>query len=394
MPLIKFQRVPGGNWILRGEVRRQPVYESTRTSNAEAAETIRIKRENELLDESVFGKKVIYTFPDAVVSYLGEKERSPDVKYKVRRLLDHFKETKLLAIDQIAVDAMYRALVRPGKPGGGEDGKLNLFNILHAILEHAAWRQMCARPLLKKPKPPKPKKPFLFPEQATALVRAGALHLRPLLVFLISVGCRPSEALKLDWRDVDLKGGQATLILGKTNQKEHVVVLRPVALRALRAMPNRTGPVFRTWLNADGQEREAIGPGYRGRSIRTAWAAACARAGLPGEWHTWVSKRGERRKRFNPVHDPYSERHTFGTWHRCAYGNLQDLQEEIGWTTTRMGESYAKKMAAVYKQEILDWWNDKVDLGLAEVEAASCKIRAAAVGVTTPAPKTRLKARG
>ena len=202
--------------------------------------------------------------------------------------------------------------------------------------------------------------------------------MRPLIVFLISVGCRPDEALTLDWRDVDLKGKQVTLTLGKVNQKRWVVALRPVALRALACLPHRTGLVFRTWITADDDVRGPIGPGYRGGRFSGAWETACAKAGLPGEWHEWVGKNGRTQKRFDPVHNPYSTRHTFCTWFRCVYKDLQDLRDEIGWTTTRMGERYGKKMSRVYEPEIRAWWNDAVDLGLAEVEEVSCKIRAAA----------------
>jgi hypothetical protein len=47
--------------------------------------------------------------------------------------------------------------------------------------------------------------------RATALVRAAPPHLRPLLVFIISVGCRAEEALMLDWLDLDLGAGSHRL---------------------------------------------------------------------------------------------------------------------------------------------------------------------------------------
>jgi integrase len=236
---------------------------------------------------------------------------------------------------------------------------------------------MCPRPRIEKIKAPTARVEFLYPEQATALVRAAAIHLRPLAVFLISVGCRPSEALALDWRDVDLKGGQSTLILGKVNETQHEIILRPVTLRALLSLPHRSGKVFRTLITDNEDDpRGPIGPGYTGGRFAGAWETACANAGLPGEWREWTDKHGRKRTRFDPVHNPYGMRHTFCTWFRCAEKDLQDLRDEIGWTTTRMGERYSKKMSRVYVPEILAWWNGEVDLGLDEVERISCKIRA------------------
>jgi hypothetical protein len=92
--------------------------------------------------------------------------------------------------------------------------------------------------------------------------------------------------------------------------------------------------------------------------------------GLPGEWREWVAR---RHRCFDPLFDPYCTRHTFGTWYRYVHKDRQNLRDEIGWTTTRMGERYRKKMSRVYAPEIQAWWDDEVDLGLAEVEEVSRK---------------------
>ena len=176
MSLRKRQR--NGIWYLRGTVRGQTVYESTGTSDAEAAEAIRIRKENDLLNASIFGKETVYAFTDAVVSYLEHKPRSTKTKAVVQRLLGYWVDTKLKDIDQLAVDAMCRTLV----PSGSVHGKLGLIVMLNAVLDHAARRKMCPRPMLDKPRTPTAATPFLFPEQATALARAAALHLRPLIV--------------------------------------------------------------------------------------------------------------------------------------------------------------------------------------------------------------------
>jgi integrase/recombinase XerD len=70
MSLELIKRPPSANWYLRGSVRGLHVFESTRTSDDEAAETIRIIRERELVDESIFGKKVSATFEKAAEAYL------------------------------------------------------------------------------------------------------------------------------------------------------------------------------------------------------------------------------------------------------------------------------------------------------------------------------------
>ena len=385
MSLKKFLR--GDIWYVRGTVRGQAVYESTGTSDVKAADAIRIQREKKLLDASIYGQEAVSTFADAVVSYLEYETRSDDTKARVRRLLNYFGTTKLRSIEQAACDSMCKALV----PTGSVHPKIGLITQLNAILEHAARRKMCARPLLEKPKAPPAAVAFLLPEQATALARAAAMHLRPLIVFLISVGCRPSEALLLEWRNVDLKGAQVHLTLGKVRKKQWTVDLRPVALRALECLPHRTGRVFRTWITDGDDPRGPIGPGYTGGRFIGAWETACSKAGLPGEWVERVGTDGRQEKRFDPLHTPYSTRHTFATWHRCANKDLQDLRDEVGWTTTRMGERYGKKMSRVYEPEVLAWWNGEVDLRLGEIEELSCKIRAATVQSSTAVHKKQIK---
>ena len=107
------------------------------------------------------------------------------------------------------------------------------------------------------------------------------MHLRPLIIFLISVGCRPAEALSLDWPDVDLKRQQAILTLGKVIQKQWTVQLRLAAMQASASLLHRHGRVFRTWITSDDDGRGVIGEGYTGGRFGTAWELRARRAACP-----------------------------------------------------------------------------------------------------------------
>jgi integrase len=210
----------------------------------------------------------------------------------VARLLKHFRTIKLSLINQTAID---KSCEKPLRPGTGPSGQLSaVIAPMNAIMEHAALRDMCPRPRFEKPKVPAPTTPYLYPDQATNLVRAVPLHLRSPVVFLLGIGCRPSEALALDWKIVDLRGGQATLYLGKVRGKELVVTPPPVVIRALTALPHRNGPVFRTWLPGEsGHPR--LGPAYRGAGHFGAPGPRRARArNFPGRgrnaWTRMVTK--------------------------------------------------------------------------------------------------------
>ncbi|WP_431105309.1 tyrosine-type recombinase/integrase [Sinorhizobium meliloti] len=106
MPLVLVKRSDTPNWYLRGSVRGLHVYESTKTSDDAAAETIRILREKQLLDESIFGKKINVTFEQAAKAYIdggGSKRFLP-------RILAALGSRPLRKIKQNDLDSLARKL--------------------------------------------------------------------------------------------------------------------------------------------------------------------------------------------------------------------------------------------------------------------------------------------
>lgn len=108
---LKVVRRKGRNWYIRGTVRGISVDESTGTDDREVAEAIRIKREAEILDRSVFGTKGTSTWLEAAVAYM---ENNGETRF-MKPLNEHFGTTKLAQIDQTAVDCAARVLY----PGAG-----------------------------------------------------------------------------------------------------------------------------------------------------------------------------------------------------------------------------------------------------------------------------------
>lgn len=95
-----------------------------------------------------------------------------------------------------------------------------------------------------------------------------------------------------------------------------------------------------------------------GGQIKSAWAFACRRAGLPGHERVWTPKNEKWPKRqFVPDMSPHCLRHTFATWHYCAHKDLLRLKEEGGWQTITMVTRYAKKMPDYYRAQIMRWWS-------------------------------------
>ena len=71
------------HWRIRGTVKGQHIDESTGVSSQTRAEEIRIKRENELLDQAIFGAKATTTFAVAAVSYLESRQPKGMQRYAI-----------------------------------------------------------------------------------------------------------------------------------------------------------------------------------------------------------------------------------------------------------------------------------------------------------------------
>lgn len=148
MPLKLVKRPKSPNWIMRGTVRGQTIEETTGTSNKEAAEAIRIKRENELLTESVYGKELTITFAHAVLDYL---EHGNADKRFLSAIVDHFGKTLLREIDQHAIDLAAKKLY---PKASNSTRNRQVYTPISAILHHAARKKWCPVPLIERPKQP------------------------------------------------------------------------------------------------------------------------------------------------------------------------------------------------------------------------------------------------
>jgi integrase len=302
---LKLHRKRGSpNWYVRGTVRGLLVDESTRTSDRAAAEAIRIKREAECLQTSIFGRKATVSFLQAAVEYMdNEGER----RY-VGPLLAHFGTTPLASIDQAAIDRAAKILCPKAAPS---TVNRQIHTPISAILKYAADRGWCEYRRVKRPTQPKGRTRWLTLAEADRLIEACSDHLRPLVIFLFYTGARLSEALYLDWRQVDFARGQVQFLETK-NGDPRGVPLHARVLAELQALKHRQGEVFR---RPDGKPyaRKIDGGGQ----IKTAFKAACRRAGISD-------------------FTPHGCRHTWATWHYAEHRDLVALEQLGGWSDHRM----------------------------------------------------------
>jgi integrase len=323
------------------------VDESTGLSDRAKAEEVLIKRSATVLDRSIHGDAVSRTFAEAALSYLeGGGERT-----HLDPILKHFGPKKRLgAIGQAEIDAAARALL----PGAGPSTwNRHVYTPIVAVLHHAARKTWCPKPVVARPKQPAGRVRWITHEEAERLIDAAAPHMRPIVIFLLSTGARLSEALYLDWRNVDLSRSHINFMDTK-NGEARGVPLHPRAVAALANLPHRTGTVFRRPVRprkAVKGERppNKLGEPYAhreggGGQLSTAWAGMCKRAGITD-------------------FTPHDCRHTWATWHYIANKDIPALMAAGGWKSVEMVMRYAHVNTAHLAPGIARIWGKDGEQG-------------------------------
>jgi integrase len=284
-------------WWIRGTVGGRPYAKSTGTADAQQAKEVLADIQVRCFRERVYGRKSVATFAQAVAAHLTDASRSERDKARISKLLDHFGDTSLKDIGQHSLAGAYKACLRPGcGPGGKLRG---VFAPLRAVMETGALHGLCERPKLKAPQVPPAPTTYLKPSEVARLIDAAPEHARPLLVFLFACGPRSSEAIDLEWSDIDLRGKRACL-----RQKQKMarpvreVDLPPVALAALTSLPHREGAVFRPHKQGQRAAKSGEWQGYRrsreegeGGQFKKIWATASVKPGFPANGGSGPTRR-------------------------------------------------------------------------------------------------------
>jgi integrase len=325
MPLKVKRRRDTGGLVITGTVAGKRIRESAGTDDPKLAREVAALREAALIRGALLGTRATrVTFPQAAEAYLRAEPRRQRTKDMLARLLPLLRDDVLTGIDQLTVDRLRQALLAPdAKPA---TVVRSIIGPLSAVLHFAAARGWCDRPAFKAPRQDKGRTLWLRPAEYLALEDAAAPHLRPLLRFLVCTGARLSEALELDWRQVDLAHARVEFIRTK-NGRARFADLPPAALVALANLPApidglREGQVFLRPTHSGHATPYADSDRYQGGQIRTAWAGACKRAGLVG-------------------FTPHDVRHTWATWRYAVDRDPLALRDAGGWSSLTQVERYA-----------------------------------------------------
>ncbi|WP_247346019.1 MULTISPECIES: site-specific integrase [unclassified Bradyrhizobium] len=302
---------------MRGTVRGISIDESTRVNfrNRKAAEEIKTKRQNELLEESIYGKRVTVTFSQAALSYR-ESGGKQGGAYRLDDVIKHFGTTKLAKIGAPEIHAGAVAVFPTMQPASR---RTHFYIPVSAILSHAHKMGWCDEIKFEWPSPSEGVVRWLTKEEAHSLIDEGK-HIKPLMTFLFYTGARISEAMDLQMQDLDLDRAHVQFIDTKNGTSRGV----PLHTRVVEAMRkylavyrHNGGDVFR---REDGLEYKH--EAKASDRIKTVFKRACKRAGITN---------------FR-IHDT---RHTWATWHYQKNRDLGALQKLGGWKTLEMVMRYA-----------------------------------------------------
>jgi len=352
MPLKIIRRTDTGALTISGTVKfpdgsRLRIRTRAQSDRRDLAAEEAAALEAQLLREHWHGeRRGSRSFAEAVVGYISSAPRKRMQLKRIKRVMLALGDVLLSQVDQDAVNEAAKRMFTRGTPAP-QTILRELLTPVMTILHYAHRQKWCDLPVFERPEKPQSKVAYLLPAQALRLIDAAAPHLQPLLTFLLCTGARLSEAIELEWPDVDLVG--ARVIFWRTKgKKRRVAQLVPAAVATLCAVAaraskdqdgNPAGPVFlyQRHTRARMQAYKDRNREYGGQ-IKTAFRGARERAKLQ---HL----------------TPHDLRHTWASWHHAIHKDLLALKAEGGWSTVTLVEVYAHLLPAGHEREIRAFWS-------------------------------------
>lgn len=204
-------------------------------------------------------------------------------------------------------------------------------------------KQLVERPYIPTITPNNTREGFFEAGEFRAVLAHLPDAVRPVVQFAYLTGWRKGEILSLQWRQVDFEGGVVRLDPGTTKNNEG------------RTFPFAAHPGLAALLRHQHDERfrlaqrtGALGPwvfcwpnGSPIKDIRSAWATACKRAGVPGrlfhDLRRTAVRNLERASVPRSVAMKLTGHKTEAVYRRYAIASEADLAEAVGRLAQRTG---------------------------------------------------------
>ena len=249
----------GQIWQVTGTIKGVRVRESTGTKDRSIAETIRSEIEYEYLTgirrEGESRSTALQTFKAVAQLYTQSRNTgsSKTTNYTVNKLTAYFGDEPIHKIGLSEIET-YVAVAHIKKNNSNNTIRRELGQ-LQAILNFGAELGLRESIKLRKPPEDQHRTRVMSEQEEQAIFQQLDASLNRLCTFLLNTGARPSEALRMTWKDVDTAHNQVKLWSKKgKSQKwtERTIPLNANALTAIRfARKNSTQDHVFTMRNGE-----------------------------------------------------------------------------------------------------------------------------------------------
>ena len=196
MPLKIYKR--GGVWHYRGTVAKRRLRGSTGAANKETAARIAAEIEDRAWKCRLDGPEAILTFAQASIKYRAAGKQTRFLE----RIEDYWKDALVRDITPGAIRAS-ALTIYPNASAATRNRQVIVPTV--AIINHAAELELCRHIRMKRFKvETKSKKPATL-EWVRAFMAHSTPHLGGLALFMFLTGARVSEALAVQWEDIDFR---------------------------------------------------------------------------------------------------------------------------------------------------------------------------------------------
>lgn len=261
MPLTLYKRPGGKIYHYRGTINGQRLRGSTGTAKKAVAERFISQLEEKQWKGDLDGPGAILRFSDAAMHY-----RQAQRSHRFLPLVeDYWKDT---LVKEISSGAVRKAAMALYPNASGATRNRHVIVPTQAVINHAASLELCQRLKVERfPENYKVKTPVTW-EWVCAFMAASNPHLGALACFMFLTGARISEALDLQWADVDLAKRRSIIRQTKIGSERNAHL--PVAL--VTAIAN---------IEGDRNPAESVFKYSTRNTCAPQWKKACKRAGIP-----------------------------------------------------------------------------------------------------------------
>lgn len=253
MPLTIFRR--GKVWHYRGTVAGRRLRGSTRTKSKEVAQRIAAAIEARHWKGHLDGPAAVLTFAQASMIY----RRAGKADRFLKLVEDHWKDALVKDITAGIIRAAAPVLYPKAGPASWNR---QVIVPTQAVINFAAERELCPRLTVKRFKiVRKERTPATWPWVQAFMAHATVPRVAALAGFMFFTAARVSEALAVEWEQVDLTKRTVLIRMGKLGGDERTAHLPPELFEALANLPSeRKGKVFgfASYQNCKTQWRTAV----------------------------------------------------------------------------------------------------------------------------------------